>query len=243
MVIDIENHDGGIDSSSSISHYDSVNTSLEHWKPFQACTLSEARKPVGPLSSFRWPFSSGDQQGSMEDDTHTSWATSDEPHKIVGFSPYNVAMNTTDSTPPGLSSRASTAQMRLPLANSYSGGCSSSNGDCVPVLDSPSMSVFPSTPSVLSETHSSVFHTLYCHHEGCSSEFTGKYRRGTLQRHLRLKHMTRQGSLEQKRRYCCQAQGCGKDYLRQDALLKHQRSRHPELGIPPPLSRKQEPLP
>jgi hypothetical protein len=243
-------------SSSRISHYDSVNTSLEQWKPFQAYTLSESRKPpepskliipltlsessnpIGPLSFSRRPLSSGDQEGSTEDGTRTPWATSDVPHTIVSFSPYNVAMNTTDSTHPGLSSRASTAQMRLPLADSYSGYCPSSNGDCFPVLDSPSMSVFPSNSSVCSETSAAVPATLPCPYDGCRLKFDGKYRRGTLHRHIRLKHTTGRGSVDQETKYFCQVPGCGKYYRRQDARLKHQRNKHPELAVPAPMSRK-----
>jgi uncharacterized Zn-finger protein len=82
---------------------------------------------------------------------------------------------------------------------------------------------------------------MYCPYEGCTARgFTGKHRRGTLNRHMRLKHMTGQDSVEQERRYFCQVEICGKDYMRQDALLKHQRIKHPELRIPPPVGRKPE---
>jgi hypothetical protein len=81
---------------------------------------------------------------------------------------------------------------------------------------------------------------MHCPHEDCRREFKGKHRRGTLHRHMRLKHMTGQDSVEQERRYFCEVEDCEKDYRRQDALLKHQRNKHPELGIPAPVSRKQD---
>jgi hypothetical protein len=94
----------------------------------------------------------------------------------------------------------------------------------------------------LFETPSSVPDTVYCPYERCTRSFTGKHRRGALHRHVRLKHIIRNSGQKEIRRLLCQVQGCGKDYMRQDALLKHQCSKHPELGLPPPTSRKQEPL-
>jgi hypothetical protein len=95
----------------------------------------------------------------------------------------------------------------------------------------------PPFPSIYSDTPAPYSDTLYCPYEGCTLRFTGDHRRGTVQRHIRLKHAG-----EEERRYSCQVEGCGKNYRRQDALLKHQRSKHPELGLPPPRSRKQESL-
>jgi hypothetical protein len=76
---------------------------------------------------------------------------------------------------------------------------------------------------------------LYCPHEGCYSEFAGPYRHSNLGRHTRLEHGLGQDSAEQVENYSCYVPGCGKQYRRQDALLKHQRTRHPELRIPPPV--------
>jgi uncharacterized Zn-finger protein len=53
--------------------------------------------------------------------------------------------------------------------------------------------------------------------------FTGKYRRGNLQRHMRLKHG------QEVREYACEVKRCGKTFMRQDARLKHYRKKHPRL--------------
>jgi hypothetical protein len=94
------------------------------------------------------------------------------------------------------------------------------------------------TVSLLSVTPNNVARGLYCQHDGCGLKFTGTHRRGTLHRHIRLKHMSKQGSPAQEKRYPCEGQDCDKDFKRQDARLKHYRSKHPELGIAAPKSRK-----
>ncbi|KAH7095370.1 hypothetical protein FB567DRAFT_543702 [Paraphoma chrysanthemicola] len=81
------------------------------------------------------------------------------------------------------------------------------------------------TPSFLSSISSRGPERLPCPKTGCSKTFAGTHRRGTLQRHIRLKHG------EEERMYCCEA-GCQKIYLRQDARLKHYRSWHPEFNAP-----------
>lgn len=58
----------------------------------------------------------------------------------------------------------------------------------------------------------------------CGIAFTGKYRQGNLARHVRLKHNDGKGSL-----YLCNAEGCSRVFQRQDARLKHERSRRPDL--------------
>jgi len=65
---------------------------------------------------------------------------------------------------------------------------------------------------------------LLCLRDGCSKVFQGKCRRGTRQRHMRLKHGLSQGPKE----YPCGE--CGQVYMRSDALLKHQRKEHLGLG-------------
>jgi hypothetical protein len=68
--------------------------------------------------------------------------------------------------------------------------------------------------------------TLLC--EDCGQNFTGKHRQGNLRRHIRLKHgEARRGS------YMCLAEGCFDVFQRSDARLKHARSKHPELNLPP----------
>jgi hypothetical protein len=94
--------------------------------------------------------------------------------------------------------------------------------------------------SIVSESYSEPPDVLYCRHGGCAHKFTGTHRKGTLHRHLRLKHSTKQDSVEAERRYFCQAEGCGKDFKRQDARLKHYRNKHPELGTAVPKPRKGE---
>jgi hypothetical protein len=220
-------------------------------------------EPWNPLrnSHMRWPVSSGDQEGSAKDTIHTPRAPPTPPDTNVSLSPWNILNAPRDCTD-------SYAEMRAPClpAHGYSNHFSSSfpvsysssmsavsspsssdflsryrqseyGGSRSYVLDSTSVDATSSCPSIYSETSSSCPETMYCQHKGCTVGFTGKHRRGTLHRHMRLKHG---GALEHGRLYACQAQGCGKDYKRQDALLKHQRHKHPELGIPPPTSRKQE---
>jgi hypothetical protein len=86
--------------------------------------------------------------------------------------------------------------------------------------------------SLVSETSSQLPDELHCPYNACDKKYTGTYRRGTLQRHLRLKH----GPVEEKG-YVCESVGCGKVFKRQDARLKHHRRRHPELQEADPKSR------
>ncbi|KAH4817444.1 hypothetical protein HBH61_049590 [Parastagonospora nodorum] len=67
----------------------------------------------------------------------------------------------------------------------------------------------------------------------CDQTFTGAYRSGNCARHVRLKHI--RADL-----YECDASNCFKVYQRQDARLKHMRSRHPELHVPPMQRRRPE---
>jgi uncharacterized Zn-finger protein len=69
---------------------------------------------------------------------------------------------------------------------------------------------------------------LFCLHDDCPTEFKGKYQRGNLQRHMRLKHGKIQGREEKE--YPCEASNCSKIYMRQDARLKHYRKKHPQLN-------------
>jgi hypothetical protein len=85
------------------------------------------------------------------------------------------------------------------------------------------------------ETPSIVPDVLLCEFAGCPKTFTGKYRRGTLQRHMRLKHMSAAKEAED-REYPCTA--CGRLFKRQDARLKHLRNKHPELCVPAAVPRK-----
>ena len=62
----------------------------------------------------------------------------------------------------------------------------------------------------------------------CNKEFTGTYRRGNLMRHVRQKHVEAKGGP-----YTCLAEGCFSVFQRADARLKHARSKHPELNLPP----------
>jgi hypothetical protein len=53
---------------------------------------------------------------------------------------------------------------------------------------------------------------------------------------MRLKHGKVRGKEEKK--YPCEACGCDKVYMRQDARLKHYRKRHPELNPSAAVRRK-----
>ena len=66
----------------------------------------------------------------------------------------------------------------------------------------------------------------------CANKFAGEYAKGNLSRHKRQKH----GDGEQS--YTCQVAGCMKSFKRQDALLKHNRRSHPELGMSSPHTRR-----
>jgi uncharacterized Zn-finger protein len=71
-----------------------------------------------------------------------------------------------------------------------------------------------------------------CNHHRCQAEYKGRYRKGNLARHMRLKHGI------SVMVYYCKASGCTRDFRRQDARLKHHRKRHPELGSGPASSRR-----
>jgi len=75
-------------------------------------------------------------------------------------------------------------------------------------------------------TRHSYDNTIPCGY--CSQEFTGKYRQGNLTRHVQQKHVEANGGP-----YTCLAEGCFSVFKRQDARLKHARSKHPELNLPP----------
>ncbi|KAF2825193.1 hypothetical protein CC86DRAFT_39948 [Ophiobolus disseminans] len=62
----------------------------------------------------------------------------------------------------------------------------------------------------------------------CNKEFTGTYRRGNLKRHVQQKHIKAKGGP-----YTCTAENCFSVFQRADARLKHARSKHPELNLPP----------
>jgi hypothetical protein len=69
----------------------------------------------------------------------------------------------------------------------------------------------------------------------CGQMFTGTYRSGNCRRHIQNKHTGADSNV-----YKCGAPGCFKIYQRQDARLKHMRSRHPELHVPPVQRRRAE---
>ncbi|KAL6702590.1 hypothetical protein ACN47E_001320 [Coniothyrium glycines] len=69
--------------------------------------------------------------------------------------------------------------------------------------------------------------TLLC--EICPAEFTGKYRKGNMGRHLKVLHGARQ--------YPCEDDNCEKSFARQDARLKHYRKRHTHLASGPAIPR------
>lgn len=79
---------------------------------------------------------------------------------------------------------------------------------------------------------------IYCRTFGCNSNFKGGYAKGSLARHRRLKHGSRQGKGQE---YHCEDAGCSKCFMRQDARLKHYRKVHPHLAPGPPLSRSKYP--
>jgi uncharacterized Zn-finger protein len=83
----------------------------------------------------------------------------------------------------------------------------------------------------MSLTSSHVPDLLCCDYPGCDKTYTGKYRRGTLQRHARMKHA------EEERTYPCGIGRCQKTFARQDARLKHYRNHHPDLNLPAPSTR------
>ncbi|KAH8712101.1 hypothetical protein GQ44DRAFT_426653 [Phaeosphaeriaceae sp. PMI808] len=93
-------------------------------------------------------------------------------------------------------------------------------------------------PSNASGASSAGPDILACTQPACSATFRGRYRRGTLQRHMRLKHPQTQS---QEKEYQCQS--CSKVYKRQDARLKHYRRRHPQLLPTPVHPRKRHEAP
>lgn len=74
-------------------------------------------------------------------------------------------------------------------------------------------------------TSSTTPDVLRC--EPCKVNFTGKYCRGSWQRHIRLKHR------DQGVSYPCQDANCGLKFNRTDARLKHYRKYHPDLASSP----------
>ncbi|KAH7095371.1 hypothetical protein FB567DRAFT_27926 [Paraphoma chrysanthemicola] len=98
------------------------------------------------------------------------------------------------------------------------------------ILDHLRSAAEPPSPAVTVPPHE-VARILECPQWSCHVRFTGKYRQGNLQRHLRLKH----GSTE--RLYLCEQGGCEKRFKRQDARLKHYRKKHPMLAPEPPTAR------
>lgn len=71
----------------------------------------------------------------------------------------------------------------------------------------------------------------------CPSTFTGIWAPGNLARHVNHKHpggsIDADGAL-----YYCDATGCDSKFSRNDALLKHVRDKHPQLGVKPAIKRK-----
>lgn len=89
--------------------------------------------------------------------------------------------------------------------------------------------VFRASSPALSATPCHLPDVLYCAESGCSACFTGTHRRGTLHRHIRLKHKGQQ--------YPCRV--CDKVFQRQDARLKHYRGKHSDnLELPAAVRRK-----
>jgi uncharacterized C2H2 Zn-finger protein len=78
---------------------------------------------------------------------------------------------------------------------------------------------FRASSPALSITTSDYPEILRCSEPGCSASFTGRHRRGTLHRHVRLKHKGKQ--------LPCGI--CGIVFQRQDARSKHCREEHSEL--------------
>jgi hypothetical protein len=222
MEDEVQDHDGGIESSSRVPYHSPVSTPAEPWNPSSASTCSI---PIGC------------QARSTEDNMPAPSVPSDLPNASFKVPPHVVARNAKGSTGSGpntLSNTTSKQSLSHYELIGYGGNRSS-------VSESSPVGAIPSLASVYSYSSSSSYpETMQCPHEGCELEFTGPHRRGTLHRHMRLKHATAHGSTEQERKYFCHVRGCDRDYRRQDALLKHQRHNHPELSIPPPKARKPE---
>ncbi|KAF2856222.1 hypothetical protein T440DRAFT_102126 [Plenodomus tracheiphilus IPT5] len=98
---------------------------------------------------------------------------------------------------------------------------------CVPDTDE-SISEGKSTVSITSAD--SGPESLYC--DDCDRAFQGKYRKGNLARHVRLKHKS-----ETPTSFVCEDESCDRVFNRQDARLKHHRKHHPLIAPEPPLSR------
>jgi hypothetical protein len=77
------------------------------------------------------------------------------------------------------------------------------------------------TPYPADLVDSTIAEPVECEVPNCGAIFGGKYRRGNRSRHVRTVH----AGLT----YACSH--CDKSYQRTDALLKHQRTRHPGLGM------------
>lgn len=77
---------------------------------------------------------------------------------------------------------------------------------------------------------------LHCMYPGCSQAFHGTHRRGTMHRHMRLKHGP--ASVGPEKSFPCEVSDCRKVFKRQDARLKHHRNKHPELGVAAAMPRK-----
>lgn len=78
---------------------------------------------------------------------------------------------------------------------------------------------------------------LHCTVEGCSAQFRGKYGRGNLARHSKVKHAFDVGI------YHCKG-GCDKIFFRgQYSLLQHYRRIHPNMATLPPIPRPRHDIP
>jgi hypothetical protein len=84
---------------------------------------------------------------------------------------------------------------------------------------------YPGMNSPMTVTTPSAREVLCCHVIGCEVGFHGKYRKGNLNRHLRLYHQATGVKI-----YHCADPFCRQEFRRQDARLKHYRRRHPHLG-------------
>ncbi|ORX93465.1 hypothetical protein BCR34DRAFT_608561 [Clohesyomyces aquaticus] len=67
------------------------------------------------------------------------------------------------------------------------------------------------------------------HCEDCDRWFEGKYRNSSLNRHRKIAHGNATGGAKV---FPCQEEGCEKVYGRNDARLKHYRSKHPQRARP-----------
>jgi hypothetical protein len=114
--------------------------------------------------------------------------------------------------------------------------------DTDPYLNrSPSISSSSPLPVVLASNASAPLHLSMSQYSSnnvtrcrqCARDFTGKYGVGNCARHVRLKHAGADNAL-----YKCNASDCHKIYQRQDARLKHERRKHPELHLSPAMTRR-----